>query len=91
MTTSTAGTRGKPREVRPGDAYVGQTFRTIQLQAGPRPFAVVVAHTENETASGWLFPDPTQDGADPLLKECGVQAADRLRPCYITVPVSLLK
>lgn len=93
---STAGTSAKqPPRARPSarseDVYVGQTLRTLPLTAGPRPFAVVVAHTDTETASGWLFPDPVQDGADPLLKELGVQSQDRLKPCYITVPVKRLK
>lgn len=93
MTTSTAGTRGKPvpRPARPADVYVGQTLRTLQLTGGPRPFAVVVVHTDIDRASGWLFPDPGVDGADPYLKELGIQAADRLKPCYITVPTSRLK
>lgn len=91
--TSTRGTSAARagREPRPADVYVGQTFRTLQLQAGPRPFAVVVVHTDVDRVSGWLMPDPRTDGADPLLKELGIQAADRLRPCYITVPVDLLK
>jgi len=70
---------------------VGQTFRKILLQAGWRPFAVVSVDTDRDLASGWLFPDPDADMADPLLKQLGIQAADRRRACYITVRTDLLK
>ena len=71
--------------------YVGQTFRMLKLQAGLRPFAVVKVNTEADTASGWLFPDPDADMADPLLKSLGIQAAARRQACYITVGTDLLK
>lgn len=90
MTTSTAGTK-RPKPGTPNNIYVGQTFRTLQLKAGPRPFAVVVVDVENDRASGWLMLDPQADRDDPLLKEAGIQAADRQKPCYITVRTDQLK
>lgn len=84
---STAPSRAAARE----DVYVGQTFRMLRLTAGVRPFAVVVVHTDAGRASGWLMVDPQADAEDPLLKELGVQAADRKKPCYITVPTDWLK
>jgi len=89
MTTSTAGTRQKTRAG--SGVLVGQTFRQLRLEAGLRPFAVVVVDTDKDLASGWLFPDPWQDGNDPILRDLGVQAADRRRPCYITVPTDLVR
>jgi hypothetical protein len=92
MTTSTAGTkaRGTPRAPA-NTVYPGQTFRRLQLTAGMRPFAVVAVDTATDRASGWVMVDPHQDGEDPLLKAQGIQAADRKRPCYITVPTDWLK
>lgn len=92
MTTSTAGTK-KPQRARPtpGTVLVGQTFRKLKLTAGWRPFAVVAVDTDNDRASGWVMVDPSQDAEDPLLKTQGIQAADRKRPCYITVPTDWLK
>lgn len=90
MTTSTAGTKARPSK--PGSGvFVGQTFRKLRLAGGERPFAVVVVYPETDKAAGWLFPDPAVDGNDPFLKECGIQAADRLKPCYITVPTDLVR
>jgi hypothetical protein len=98
MTTSTAGTKAQPvrKPVQrtppsPGTVFVGQTLRKIRLAAGERPFAVVSVDTEADRASGWLFVHPDQDADDPLLKELGVQAADRRKPCYITVSTNLVK
>jgi hypothetical protein len=71
--------------------YVGQTFRKLRLSAGERPFAVVFVDVSLDRASGWLFPDPAVDGDDTLLKELGVQAPDRRKPCYITVPTNWLR
>lgn len=91
MTTSTAGTKTPPK-ARPGaQVYVGQTLRKIRLTAGERPFAVVSVDPEADTASGWLMVDPVADAEDGLLKALGVQAADRRRPCYITVRTDLVK
>ena len=89
-TTNTAGTKGKSPN-RPGGVLIGQTFRMLRLEAGLRPFAVVSVDTDNDRASGWVFPDPWQDGNDPILRDLGVQAADRRRPCYITVPTDSLR
>lgn len=94
MTTSTAaGRKAAPAAPRakPAEVYVGQTFRRLQLQAGLRPFAVVSVDTDADRASGWLMVDPRADAEDPLLKEAGIQAADRQKPCYITVPTDWLK
>lgn len=93
MTMSTAGTKSRPTSRRPSDSQilVGQTFRKLQLTAGLRPFAVVAVDVERDTVSGWLLLDPTADSEDPFLKEQGIQAADRKRPCYITVPTDMLK
>lgn len=102
MTMSSAGTNAEKRTAqRPPRApskaassaqvYVGQTFRKLRLAAGERPFAVVAVDPERDTASGWLMVDPQQDAEDPLLKELGVQAADRKKPCYITVPTDRVK
>lgn len=95
MTTSTAGTKPRPagRATASSDArvYVSQTLRKIRLAAGERPFAVVSVDTAADTASGWLFVDPAADADDPLLKSQGLQAADRRRPCYITVSTNLVK
>lgn len=89
-TTNTAGTKGT--KARGGaQLLVGQTFRKLKLTAGERPFAVVSVDTEADTASGWLMLDPVADGQDQLLKELGVQSADRLRPCYITVRTDLVR
>lgn len=74
-----------------GQVFTGQTFRRLRLTAGDRPFAVVVVDTETDRASGWLMVDPAADAEDPFLKECGVQAADRKKPCYITVPTDLVR
>jgi len=71
--------------------FVGQTFRKFRLLAGDRPFAVVSVDVAADQASGWLMVDPTQDAEDPFLKQVGIQAADRKRPCYITVPTDRLK
>lgn len=91
-TTNTAGTkRPAPRTPKPSQVYTGQTFRKLRLIAGERPFAVVSVDTDADTASGWVFPDPRLDAEDPLLREAGVQAADRRKPCYITVPTDWLK
>lgn len=92
MTTSTRGTKPalRPRAA-DSQVYVGQTFRRLQLAAGVRPFAVVSVDTDADRASGWLMVDPDADGSDPLLKELGVQAQDRRKPCYITVPTDWLK
>lgn len=95
MTTSTAGTKpGTPAPrapARPNTVYVGQTFRTLHLAGGPRPFAVVCVDPDADRASGWLMVNPEQDGEDPYLRELGIQAADRRKPCYITVPTDRLK
>lgn len=94
MTTSTAGTKGKARpapRARVGEVYVGQTFRKLRLAAGERPFAVVTVDTEKDTASGWLLVDPLADAEDPLLKQLGIQSADRRKPCYITVSTNLVR
>lgn len=92
---STAGAKSRTQTPRPrhstDSAYVGQTFRKIQLTAGWRPFAVVSVDTAACWASGWVMVDPQADGEDPLLKQQGIQAADRKRPCYITVPTDMLK
>jgi hypothetical protein len=71
--------------------YVGQTLRKIRLAAGERPFAVVCVDLTADRASGWLFVDPVADENDPLLRELGVQAADRRKPCYITVPTDMIR
>jgi hypothetical protein len=71
--------------------YVGQTFRTIRLDAGVRPFVVVCVDTITDRASGWLFIDPQADANDPLLREQGIQAAARRQPCYITVATDQVK
>lgn len=95
MTTSTqpGRTAARPRPSRPGSGVlVGErTFRQLKLQAGLRPFAVVAVDPERDRASGWLMPDPAADAEDPLLKELGVQAQDRRKPCYITVPTDWLR
>lgn len=95
MMTNTQPTKGtpRPRPSRPGSGVlVGErTFRQLKLSAGLRPFAVVTVDTDKDRASGWLMPDPTVDGEDPLLKELGVQAQDRRKPCYITVPTDWLR
>lgn len=90
MTTNTAGTK-KPAAKHPNTILVGQTFRKVALESGMRPFAVVEANVDDDTASGWLFPDPKLDGNDPLLRALGIQAEDRRRPCYITVRTHLVK
>lgn len=92
-TMSTASTK-RPAAKKAGGSppvYVGQTFRKVRLSAGERPFVVVSVDTDRDTASGWLFPDPSQDGEDLLLKELGIQSADRKRACYITVATDLVK
>ena len=92
MTMSTATTkRPAPKATKPGEVFVGQTLRKIRLAAGERPFAVVSVDTATDRASGWLFVNPQEDGNDPLLKELGVQADARLKPCYITVSTNLIR
>ena len=95
MTMSTATTKTPAKAVPKARAnnqvYVGQTLRKIRLTAGERPFAVVSVDPDADTASGWLMVDPQADAEDGLLKSLGIQAADRRRPCYITVGTDLVK
>lgn len=95
-TTSTAGTKSVPkaRPTKPGTPFavvIPQTLLKLKLTNGVRPFAVVTVDTNADRASGWVMVDPHADSEDPLLKAQGIQAADRKRPCYITVPTDWLK
>ena len=93
MTTSIRGTKvtARPETAARADILLEPTLRKIQLDHGLRPFAVVSVDPDRDRASGWLSVDPIADSADSLLKSLGVQAADRQKPCYITVPTDLVK
>ena len=96
MTTNTAGTK-KPAArpaVKPAARVrdiqgVSPTIRKIRLAAGERPFMVVTG--DGERIGGWVFPIPGLDDADPLLREQGHQAPARRQPCYLMVPMDLVK
>lgn len=60
----------------------------LQLTAGARPF--LLTRRTSTQAWGWVFPDPQEDSADPLLKDLGIQAVQRQTPCYVCVPVDRL-
>lgn len=93
MTSTAAGRQGKGKERGTGEPTTPATPQLwyARLAGGLRPFLAFHRDAAPDRGWwGWIFPDPHVDGGDLLLREAGIPAADRWRPCYLLVPLDRL-